>query len=75
MRKQDVLVALLNSLIDPIVFVDTEHVIQYMNKEAIEKYGNLVGDSIFSCHNERSKGIIIESFERLQNGTKKVICL
>lgn len=46
-----------------IVFVDRNHIVQYMNKTAQERYQGRVkiGESLFNCHNENSK-IKIEQF-------------
>lgn len=68
-----ILSAILNSILEPIVFVDENHIITYMNSAGIEKYKerggrNLIGKSIFDCHNENSNKIIKEVFEELQNG-------
>ena len=67
------LLGLLDSIVDPIVFVDTHHVIRYINKAAKEKYGkrgyvDLVGSSIFKYHSERSNVILLEIYENFQNG-------
>jgi DUF438 domain-containing protein len=62
---------LLNSLKDAFVFVDTDHIIQYMNSAAILKYKDgesLQGKSIFSCHNSASKDMIIEIFGKMKSG-------
>ncbi len=65
-----------------IVFVDTDHIIRYMNKEArhhyyeVRGYDDLIGKSIFDCHNEKSKAIIIAAIEKLKNhGNEKYIGL
>lgn len=43
----------------PIVVCDTKHTIIYMNPSSIEKYHkNLVGSSIFDCHNQSSNQLI-----------------
>ena len=59
---------LLNSLKNPIVFADCNHVIQYMNKAAIEQYKEgkaLIRQSIFDCHNEESNAIIRDVYEKM----------
>lgn len=71
--NQEMLTALLDSIIDPIVFVDTEHVIRYINKKARENYckkgtDNMVGNSLFIYHTERSKKIILDIFESFKKG-------
>jgi DUF438 domain-containing protein len=68
--------AILENLVEPIVFVDMSHVIRYMNKAAIEKYqkhggGDLVGKSIFDCHNERSKEMILEIADSFIKGEEE----
>ena len=64
----------LNSLKDPFVFVDTKHVIRYMNKAAIntfERGPDLLGESIFACHNEKSCRIIREIFAKMEKGLEE----
>ncbi len=58
---------LLDSLKDPFVFCDTEHVIRYWNAEAARHYEGRTGgpgDSILDCHNETSCAQIIDIAER-----------
>ena len=62
---------ILDSLKDPFVFVDTDHVIRYMNKTAIRPYEeglNLIGCSVFDCHNETSQNVIRDVFAAFQVG-------
>ncbi|MDI6808055.1 MAG: PAS domain-containing protein [Candidatus Eisenbacteria bacterium] len=69
--KLQLLEYLMDSLRDPFVFVDTKHVIRYMNKTAFERYKGKpaeIGRSIFDCHNENSNKIILDVFEHLKNG-------
>jgi DUF438 domain-containing protein len=76
MITNEVLRAFLDSLEYPFVFVDTDHVIRYMNKAAVERYKGRpaeVGRSIFDCHNENSNRIILDVFSRLENGEEEVI--
>ena len=66
--------SLLDSVPYPIVFVNLDHEIIYINKRADDvfhkedKYPNIVGQSIFHCHNDRSKEMILEAVERFRNG-------
>jgi nitrogen-specific signal transduction histidine kinase len=63
--------AILDSLKDPLLFADTEHMIRYMNKAAIAHYSegtNLIGRSLLECHNEQSQQMIIETLVALQAG-------
>ena len=64
---------MMDSLKDPFVFVDTDHVIRYMNKSAISRYerwggAELLGKSIFDCHNEHSCEAILEVLREMQDG-------
>ncbi len=61
--------AILDSLKDPILLADTEHVTRYMNKAAIEHYEageSLIGRSLLDCHNERSQQMMIEILAAMQ---------
>jgi len=74
MITQEIMYALLDSIIDPIMFVDAGHIIRYMNKQAravYEKrgYGDLIGKSLFACHQETSRAKILSYFEAFQQGT------
>ncbi len=63
--------AILDSLLDEVVFVDTGHTIRYMNQAAIEHYDEgaaLIGTSIFDCHNDQSNVVIREVFEEMLAG-------
>ena len=76
MTSAELLAACFDSLRDPFVFVDTEHIIRYMNKAARERYRGRpaeIGRSIFDCHNEKSNGIIIDVFGRLKAGLDEEI--
>jgi DUF438 domain-containing protein len=63
--------AILNSLKDPVVYVDNDHIIRYMNKAAIANYakwGNVIGKSIFDCHNAHSQEVICEIYAAFEQG-------
>ena len=69
--EHSVLSAILDSLDDPVLFADTEHVVRYMNRAAVEYYDDgaaLLGRSLMDCHNERSQTIIRETLEALRGG-------
>ncbi len=58
---------------NPIVFVDTRHVIRYMNKAALKRYeerggAGLIGTSVFDCHQEKSNKKILDVLELLREG-------
>jgi DUF438 domain-containing protein len=73
MPLQETQAYILDSIPYPIVFVDTEHVIRYMNRTArfqygqMRGYGDLIGKSIFECHNDASKEKIMQAVEKLKN--------
>ena len=76
MIEYDLLAAILDSLNDPVVFADTQHTIQYMNKAAIERYkerggADLIGSSLLECHNEQSQQMIIEILAAMHNGEEE----
>lgn len=68
---------ILDSLPHPVIFVDTDHIIRYMNKEAKYRYyeqrgyRELIGKSLFNCHNEKSAEMIRQAVERLKNHGKE----
>ena len=71
-----ILALLLDSWNKPVVFVDTDHRIQYMNKPArrhYSKWGDVIGKSIFDCHNPESGKTIREVFARFAEGTREVM--
>jgi DUF438 domain-containing protein len=61
--------ALLEADVDAVVFVDCDHIVRYMNQCALQKYKkDLVGQSIFDCHNEQSNTVMREIFKEMKNG-------
>ena len=64
---------ILDSIPYPILFVDCDHIIQYMNNPAKYHYytekghKDLIGKSLLDCHNEQSRGKIIEAVEKLKD--------
>ena len=54
-------------------FVDTDHISRFLNKEArhhyyeVRGYDDLIGQSIFNCHTEKSKEMLIAAVEKLKN--------
>ncbi len=64
--------ALVDADDEPIVICDVKHIIIYMNPTAVKRYAkrggaNLIGKSIFDCHNAHSKEIILSVFEKFLN--------
>ena len=77
MIDQKTLFAILDSLKEEyICFVDTEHIVRYMNQPAVLFYDfeeSLIGSSIFRCHNEESKQMMLALFSRLQAGEDEIL--
>ena len=73
MNREEMFEAILDSIPYRIVFVDTYHIIRFLNKEArhhyydVRGYGELVGKSIFECHSEKSREMLIAAVEKLRN--------
>lgn len=70
--------ALLDTSKSPIVFVDNDHVIRYLNQAAKIRYlknrgyPELVGKSLFDCHNEQSEKQTREIHRRLLAGEDEI---
>ncbi len=73
---EKILSALLDSWDKPVVLVDTDHVIRYVNRPARRVYarwGDILGRSIFDCHNAESCRTIREVFARFEKGAKEAL--
>jgi PAS domain-containing protein len=71
MTDATLMAAILDSLKDPILFADTEHVTRYMNKAAVAYYDegeSLIGRSLFDCHNEQSQQMMVEILAAMHEG-------
>ncbi len=71
MVDTELLSAILDSLRDPILFAETEHITRYMNKAAIAHYEGgaaLIGRSLLDCHNEQSQAKMKQVLLALQAG-------
>jgi DUF438 domain-containing protein len=71
MVDNTLLTAILDSLNEPIIFADTEHVTRYMNKAAAAYYSggtDLIGRSMLDCHNPESQRIITEVLDAFKAG-------
>ncbi|MFH0976941.1 MAG: PAS domain-containing protein [Spirochaetota bacterium] len=76
MNKEKLLSLILDSWNKPLVFVDADHIIRYMNEPAKKHYavwGDCTGKSIFACHNENSCAIIDNAYKQLANGAEEVL--
>ncbi|NOR83342.1 MAG: PAS domain-containing protein [Ardenticatenales bacterium] len=66
--------AILDSLKDPLLFADTDHVTRYMNQAAAEYYDEgreLIGRSLLECHNERSQQMMVEILAAMHAGEEE----
>ena len=72
--EKEVLEALLDAYVYEIIFVDRNHIVRYMNKTAKKRYGERVkiGNSLFNCHNENSKGKIEEFLKKAEKGENEM---
>jgi nitrogen-specific signal transduction histidine kinase len=73
MNDKSVLIAILNSIDHPVLFVDTDHMIRFSNTAADRYYGklgysDLLDKSIFDWHNSDSSRIIREVFQAFLEG-------
>ncbi len=62
--------AILDSLKDPLLFADTEHITRYMNQAATVHYKEgeaLIGRSLLDCHNAQSQQTMIEVLAAMQD--------
>ena len=67
---KEVLEAILDAYAYEVIFVDRTHIVRYMNKTAKVRYGNrvIIGNSLFNCHNENTRGKIEEFLRRADAG-------
>jgi len=78
MNANDMVSNILDAIPYPIVFVDPEHVIRYMNKRARYHYHeergylDLIGKSLFECHGQQSRKAIEEVVEQFKNHRHEV---
>ncbi|MEW6266959.1 MAG: PAS domain-containing protein [Thermodesulfobacteriota bacterium] len=77
MISPDIGLAILDTIPHPILFVDNDHVIQYLNAPARKRYyeerglSDLIGKSVFDCHNPGSREKIKEIHAGLVAGEKE----
>ena len=68
--NEKVMHAILDAYPYEIVFVDRNHIVQWLNRTAKKRYGQrvIIGNSLFNCHNENTKGKIEEFLRRADEG-------
>jgi PAS domain S-box-containing protein len=70
--------AILDAFPYPIVYVDRDHVIRFLNKNACyhyyqeRGYHDLIGKSLFDCHPDHSREKILEVVEKLKNHAQEM---
>lgn len=79
MDELTILKGILDSYPYPIVFVDTEYIIRYMNRYARyhyyeeRGYRDLIGKSLFLCHGtEHARERIERGFEKMKQNGKEI---
>ncbi len=66
--------SLLNSIKDPILVADTDHIVRYMNNAAIKHYEEgegLLKSNLLKCHNYESQKMMIDILGEMQNGLEE----
>ncbi len=74
MTHVELLESILDSLKNPLLFADTDHVVRYMNKAAAIHYTDgyqLLGTSLFDCHNKESGEIMVDVLAAFEAGTEE----
>jgi DUF438 domain-containing protein len=80
MISMDTCLAILDKISHPIVFVNNDNVIKYLNKLAQKRYyeqrgySDLIGKSLFDCHSSISKNKIIAIHQQLRE-EKNEVCI
>ena len=71
MLKDEIFLNILNSIREPILFADKNHITQFMNQAAIDHYSEgkkLMNKSLLKCHNEKSCKLMINILLKMENG-------
>lgn len=76
MEELEIVKGILDSYPYSIIFVNNDYIISFMNKKAQDHYykkgKNLMGKSIFDCHNEKSVEKIKNTYEEIKKTGKDV---
>ena len=67
-------ISLLNSVKDPILVADTNHIVQYMNNSAVKHYSegeSLLQSNLLLCHNVESQKMMIEILAKMHKGLEE----
>lgn len=74
----DIFAAILDTIPSPIVFVDTDHTIRYLNKASRSRYyekrgyPDLLGKSLLDCHQPPSREQIKTLYRQLVEGADEL---
>lgn len=63
--------AILDSLKDPVLVADPNHIVRYMNRAAASYYEQgeaLLGTNLLDCHNEQSQQMMVEILAAMHQG-------
>jgi len=78
MISRDACLAILDTIPHPIVFVDNEHIVRYLNRAAEQRYyrergyGALIGKSLQEVHQTPSWAQVLALHERLARGENEI---
>lgn len=78
MENAELFLSVLESLDMPLVLVDANHQIRYSNsagRRQYSRFGDITGKSIFECHNDKSRQMILQIFAQLQEGANEILYL
>ncbi len=70
----DLTAALLDSMKAPMLFADTDHMVRYLNRAAVEYYDRgeeLLGTDLLECHNSQSQVLMKEILAAMQEGEEE----
>ena len=73
MERETLLSSILDSLPYELVFGDSAHVIRYLNRIARDKFGDIVGRSIFDCHLPASNEMLKADYDVLVRQGKEIL--
>jgi len=76
MEQLKLLKYLLDSFKEPVMLMDTQHIIRYLNPASAKRYKvrtTYVDRSIFKCHNEHSNRMILDAFKCLESGQEEML--
>lgn len=77
MEREELLSSILDSNPYRLVFVDTDNIIRYMNKEAknfyynLRGHKNLIGKSLLNCHKDATNQNLLAAIEEIKSTGKE----